>query len=171
MENLSIYSAIRRRLPHPGLRLLIGPIALMLSGFALRAAAPAVAARLGLAPDGSLALTFRDLAGICGWLALAWTGARVFDILIMRAALAARRPGPYPRLLGDLVRAVFFAAAGAAILMLVSPPPGSRSPLSASRCATSSAISSPASRSASIMPSALPIGSRRRRAAPAASRS
>jgi small-conductance mechanosensitive channel/CRP-like cAMP-binding protein len=102
---------------------LIGPAALTLSGFALRAATPAVAARLGLAPDGSLALILRDLAGICGWLALAWAGARLFDVLLLRAALAARRPGPYPRLLGDLVRAVLFAAAGAAILMLVFEQP------------------------------------------------
>lgn len=102
---------------------MIGQAALTLSGFGLRAAAPAVAARPGLAPEESLALMLRDLAGICGWLALAWAGARLFDVLILRAALAARRSGPYPRLLGDLVRAVLFAAAGAAILMLVFEQP------------------------------------------------
>jgi small-conductance mechanosensitive channel/CRP-like cAMP-binding protein len=104
-------------------RPLIVPGALALFAFALRAAAPAVAHRLGLAPDGGLALALRDLAGVCGWLCLAWTGARLFDVLLSRAALAARRSAPYPRLLGEMARAVFFAAAGVAILMLVFEQP------------------------------------------------
>ncbi len=108
---------------HPGFRPLVGPAALALSGFALRAAAPAVAGGLGLAPQGALALTLRDLAGVCGWLSLAWAGARLFDVLLSRAALAAQRPGPYPRLLGDLARAVLFLGAGAAILTLVFEQP------------------------------------------------
>ena len=120
---MSIHSASRKRLPYPGIRLVIGPAALTLLGFALQTATPAVAAQLGLAPDGSLALTFRGFAGICSWLALAWTGARLFDTIILRAALASQHQSPYPRLLGDVVRAVFFAAAGAAILMLVFEQP------------------------------------------------
>ncbi|MDI3309024.1 MAG: mechanosensitive ion channel family protein [Acetobacteraceae bacterium] len=103
---------------HPGFRPLIGPAALAIAGFALSGAAPAIAARLGLAPDGGLAAVLRAIGGIGGWLALAWAGARLFDILLLRASLVARRP-PYPRLLGDMVRVVLFAAAVLAILMLV----------------------------------------------------
>lgn len=108
---------------YPSFRPLVGPAVLALFAFALRAAAPAVAARLGLAPDGAVALTLRDLAGVCGWISLAWTGARLFDISLSRAALASRRSAPYPRLLGDMARAVLFAAAGVAILMLVFEQP------------------------------------------------
>jgi small-conductance mechanosensitive channel len=115
--------ATDERSRHPGFHSLIPPAALVLSGFALRAVAPAAAAWLGLAPDGVVALVLRDLAGVCGWLALAWAGARLFDALLLRAALAARRPEPYPRLLGDMVRAVLFAAAGVAVLMLVFEQP------------------------------------------------
>ena len=32
----------------------------------------------------------RASAGVIGWLALAWAAARLFDILLLRAALAAR---------------------------------------------------------------------------------
>jgi small-conductance mechanosensitive channel/CRP-like cAMP-binding protein len=112
-------SATGERLRHPTFRPLVGPAALALACFALRAAAPAVAARLGVAPAGGPAAALRDLAGIGGWLALAWAGARLFDVLLLRAALAARRPAPYPRLLGDMVRAALFVTAGVAILMLV----------------------------------------------------
>ncbi|MBD0274741.1 MAG: mechanosensitive ion channel family protein [Acetobacteraceae bacterium] len=101
-----------------GFRPLMGPAALALAGFGLRAAAPALAQWLGLAAEGSFALAARDLGGIGGWLALAWGGARSFDILLLRAA-ATRRDTPYPRLLGDLVRVVLFAAAAVAIVMLV----------------------------------------------------
>ncbi len=104
---------------HFHFRPLIGPAALALAGFALRAAAPALARWLGLAAEGNLALTVRDLGGVGGWLALAWGGARLFDILLLRAAAATRRDTPYPRLLGDLVRVVLFAAAAVAIVMLV----------------------------------------------------
>jgi small-conductance mechanosensitive channel len=111
--------APERRSRRLGLHPLVAPAALALSGFALRAAAPSLAARIGLAPDAVFALVLRDIAGICGWIALAWAGARLFDALLLRAALAARRPEPYPRLIGDMARAVLFAAAGVAILMLV----------------------------------------------------
>ncbi len=104
---------------HFHFRPLIGPAALALVGFALRAAAPALARWLGLAAEGNLALTVRDLGGVGGWLALAWGGARLFDILLLRAAAVTRRDTPYPRLLGDLVRVVLFAAAAVAIVMLV----------------------------------------------------
>lgn len=103
----------------PSFRLLIAPGVLAAAGFALRAAAPALAARLGLPADGAAAAALRDLGGTVGFFALAWAGARLFDALLLRAALVARRPTPFPRLLGDLVRAALFAAAGAAVLMLI----------------------------------------------------
>ena len=108
-----------RRLRDPSFRPLIGPGALATAGFALRAAAPALGARLGLAEEGDAAAALRDLGGIVGFLALAWAGARLFDTLLLRAGLLARRAAPFPKLLGDLVRVALFAAAGVAILMLV----------------------------------------------------
>jgi CRP-like cAMP-binding protein len=53
------------------------------------------------------------------WLALAWLCARVFDLLLRRAAAVSCRPAPYPRLLGDLVRVALFSVAGLAILLFV----------------------------------------------------
>lgn len=94
----------------PNLRSVLGPAALTLLGAALHAVAPA----------GAL---LRDLAGVVTWFSLAWTGARLFDLLLLRTARAARRPVPYPRLLGDVVRGVLFAAAGVAILLLVFDQP------------------------------------------------
>ena len=87
----------------PSLRPVLGPAALCASAFALQALAPGAA----------------TVAGVAAWLGLAWTAARVFDLLLLRAAWAARRPLPYPRLLGDLVRGACFGAAGIAILLLV----------------------------------------------------
>ena len=107
----------------PSLRPLIGPVALTLLGFSLRAAAPLILGWLGLEAGAPLGTVLRDLAGTVFWLGLAWAGARLFDLLLLRAAQAARRPSPYPRLLGDLVRAVLFAAAGVAILLLVFDQP------------------------------------------------
>ena len=104
---------------HSNLRPLIGPAALAVAGFALRAAAAALARWTGLEAEGDTAGVLRDLGGVAGWLALAWGGARLFDILLLRAAAATRRDTPYPRLLGDLVRAVLFLAAAAAIVILV----------------------------------------------------
>ena len=98
---------------------MVAPAALALAGFALRAATPGLARWLGLPPDGVFAPVLRDVAGVCGWIALAWAGARLFDALLLRTADAARRPEPYPRLLGDMARAALFAAAGLAILVLV----------------------------------------------------
>ena len=97
---------------------MLGPATLALLGFALHRAGP-----LGLAPDGAAATILRDVAGVASWLGLAWAGARLFDVLLLRAARAAARPVPYPRLLGDLVRAALFAAAGIAILLLVFDQP------------------------------------------------
>ena len=99
--------------------MVVAPAALALAGFALRAAAPGLAGWLGLPADGVFARVLRDVAGVCGWMALAAAGARLFDALLLRAAHAARRPEPYPRLLGDMARAVLFAAAALAILVLV----------------------------------------------------
>ena len=61
----------------------------------------------------------RDVTGICAWLALAWSFARFFDVLLRRAAAVSRRPAPYPRLLADLVRVALFMAACVAILLFV----------------------------------------------------
>jgi small-conductance mechanosensitive channel/CRP-like cAMP-binding protein len=87
--------------------------------FLLRASAPALAVRLGLSSEGTAALMLADLAGIGFWLAMAWMGARLFDLSLRRAALVGRRSAPYPRLLGDLVRVALFVSAGVAILMQV----------------------------------------------------
>lgn len=103
----------------PSFHPLIGPGALALLGFLLQAAAPGIAAHLGLAQDGAPALVLRLLAGTGAWLGLAWAGARLFDLLLLRAALVTRRGAPYPRLLSDMVRAVLFAAAAAVIVTLV----------------------------------------------------
>src|SRR5689334_23456077 len=87
-----------------GLRPLIGPLALTAAGFVAHALAPVAAEWLGRSYRvGALAL--RDLTGIWAWLALAWSCARGFDILLRRTAVISRRPAPYPRLLTDLVRA------------------------------------------------------------------
>jgi small-conductance mechanosensitive channel/CRP-like cAMP-binding protein len=95
----------------PGFRPLIGPAALALTGFLLRAVLPV------LPEDGveaQLLVAVRAAAGIAGWLALAWAAARLFDILLLRAATVARRP-PYSRLLGDMARGVLFISAVLAI--------------------------------------------------------
>jgi small-conductance mechanosensitive channel/CRP-like cAMP-binding protein len=102
-----------------GFRPLIGPVALTAAGFTVHALAPLTAASLGLSSGGAGALALRDLTGIWAWLALAWSCARLFDLLLRRAAVFSRRPAPYPRLLADLVRAALFAAAGVAILLFV----------------------------------------------------
>jgi small-conductance mechanosensitive channel/CRP-like cAMP-binding protein len=103
----------------PNLKPLLGPAGLVLACFLLGAAVPALLPGLGLPRDGMAAGALRVLAGTGFWLGLAWAGARLFDLLLLRAALTARRSAPYPRLLSDMVRAALFAAATAAILMLV----------------------------------------------------
>ena len=90
----------------PSLTPVLGPAALCVTAFAVQA----------LMPAGGLP---GILAGVVAWLALAWTGARIFDLVLARAAWATQRPVPYPRLLGDLVRGAFFGAAAIAILLLV----------------------------------------------------
>ncbi|WP_240046922.1 mechanosensitive ion channel family protein [Paracraurococcus ruber] len=97
----------------PGPGPLILPAALALGGFLLQGAAPRWLP--AMAPAHALAA----LAGALGWLGLAWTGARCFDLLLRRAARATRREAPYPRLLSDLVRALLFAGAAAAIVTQV----------------------------------------------------
>ncbi|MBV8400061.1 MAG: mechanosensitive ion channel family protein [Acetobacteraceae bacterium] len=98
---------------------LLAPILLATTGFLAYALAPAIAEWFGLLPRGTGVLVIRDLAGICAWLALAWTCGRVVEILLRRAAAVSRRPAPYPRLLTDLIRAALFAGASAAILLFV----------------------------------------------------
>ncbi|MDO9708137.1 mechanosensitive ion channel family protein [Paracraurococcus lichenis] len=99
--------------PSPGLLPLILPAALALGGLLLQAAAP------GLAAEGMPAEALRILGGVAGWLGLAWTGARIFDRVLQRAARVTRRATPYPRLLSDMLRAVLFAAAIAVIVTQV----------------------------------------------------
>jgi small-conductance mechanosensitive channel/CRP-like cAMP-binding protein len=98
---------------------LAGPAAVTLACFALRAAMPEITRHLGPLADGWLLGAAAGLAGMGGWIALAWTGARLFDLLLLRAARTARRSAPYPRLLGDLVRVVLFTAAGVLITVQV----------------------------------------------------
>ena len=88
----------------PSLKPVLSPAALCVIAFMLQSLTSGVAARI---------------AGVAGWLGLAWTAARVFDVLLLRAAWASQRPLPYPRLLGDLVRGACFGTAGIAILLLV----------------------------------------------------
>ena len=102
-----------------GLRALIGPAALATAFFIAYALASAAAQWLGLSSGGAGALTLRDMTGVCAWLALAWSCARLFDVLLRRAAAVSRRPAPYPRLLADLVRVALFVAASVAILLFV----------------------------------------------------
>jgi small-conductance mechanosensitive channel/CRP-like cAMP-binding protein len=97
-------------------RTLILPAILAAAAFAVLAAPPATPwLPLGV---GSLETTHR-LAGIVGWLALAWLGSRLFDLLLERTMLSRRGPVQYPRLLGDLVRALLFGLALLAIFVYV----------------------------------------------------
>jgi small-conductance mechanosensitive channel len=99
-----------------GYRPLIGPALLTAIGFTAYALAPWLADRLRL--TGLPIQVVQDLAGVAGWLALAWLGGRLCDLLLLRAARVARR-APYPRLLADLLRVALFAAAGVAILLAI----------------------------------------------------
>jgi small-conductance mechanosensitive channel/CRP-like cAMP-binding protein len=92
-------------------RKLVGPALLTAAGFLAYALAP----HLGLDPAATLAL--RDLVGIGSWLALAWTGGRACDRLLLRATRMSGHP--YPRLLSDLLHVALFAAAVVAILLAV----------------------------------------------------
>jgi small-conductance mechanosensitive channel/CRP-like cAMP-binding protein len=98
---------------------LIGPAALTAAGFVTHALLPTIADRLHLAPESPGRLVLHHSTGIMAWLALAWLCARVFDLLLRRAAAVSCRPAPYPRLLGDLVRVALFSVAGLAILLFV----------------------------------------------------
>ena len=79
---------------------------------------PAAAVLCGLAWLATPGLP-PEPGGVALCLGLAWGAARCFDLLLLRAARVARRPAPYPRLLGDLVRGLLFLLAGLAILLLV----------------------------------------------------
>ena len=81
-----------------GLRPLIGPAALATAFFIAYALAPATAQWLGLSSGGAGALALRDMTGVCAWLALAWSCARLFDVLLRRAAAVSRRPARTPEL-------------------------------------------------------------------------
>jgi small-conductance mechanosensitive channel/CRP-like cAMP-binding protein len=80
---------------------------------------PQIDARIALVPEGDASAALRSGAGVLAWVALAWLGARIGDLVLYRAARSAGRRTPYPRLLHDLVRAVLFGAAGVAILVFV----------------------------------------------------
>jgi small-conductance mechanosensitive channel/CRP-like cAMP-binding protein len=71
----------------------------------------------GLGDQGRSLL--RHAAGVLEWLALAWLGSRLFDLLVSRAMGAGVEAARYPRLLGDLVRALLFGLAIVAILVYV----------------------------------------------------
>jgi hypothetical protein len=98
-------------------RPLIGPALLTGAGFTAYALAPRLAERLAL--DELPAQALHDLAGVWAWLALAWLGGRVCDLLLLRAGQMSQRSAPYPRLLADLLRVALFAAAAVAILLAV----------------------------------------------------
>jgi len=100
-------------------RSLIGPSLLCAAGFLGYAFMPWLARALNLAPQGDVALVLQELAGLCGWLSLAWAGARLLDLLLHRAAILSQRGAPYPRLLADLLRVVLFAAAFVGVLLTV----------------------------------------------------
>jgi len=70
------------------------------------------AGEYGLAPGFSMA------GGVTGWFALAWAGVIVVDMAVRRAEIVRKGVAP-PRLLQDLARVVFFAAAILAILAFV----------------------------------------------------
>src|SRR4051812_34308248 len=99
----------------PSLQPVIGPATLALAGFLLQAMAAGAMEQLGLSAASAAALVLQLAAGISAWLGLAWTGARLFDVLLLRAARVTRRAAPYPRLLSDMVRAVLFAGSAATI--------------------------------------------------------
>jgi small-conductance mechanosensitive channel/CRP-like cAMP-binding protein len=103
----------------PNVRPLIGPAALAFAGFLLRAAMPDLAED---SVEAHLLRVLRASAGVIGWLALAWAVARLFDILLLRAALAARR-APYSRLLSDMARSVIFVSAALIIAAQVFEQP------------------------------------------------
>jgi small-conductance mechanosensitive channel len=100
-------------------RLLVGPVLLACCGLALFAEAPALVARLDLAPDATGAKFIHDAAGIWMFLALAWVASRCGDILMRRVALVSRGGVAYPRLLTDLLRALLFVVAVSMILHFV----------------------------------------------------
>src|SRR4051812_44935596 len=100
-------SGVGKGMGQPNVWPLIGPAALAFAGFLLRAAMPALADD---SVEAHLLRVLRASAGVIGWLALAWAAARLFDILLLRAALAARR-APYSRLLSDMARSVIFVSA------------------------------------------------------------
>jgi small-conductance mechanosensitive channel len=78
--------------------------------------APGIA---GLRPGDPMLVAVRDIAGIAAWIAGAWFLARLFDLLLRRAALSAPRPVPYPRLLSDLVHGAIFVLAAVGVLVFV----------------------------------------------------
>jgi CRP-like cAMP-binding protein/small-conductance mechanosensitive channel len=89
------------------------------AGFLAYALAPDLANWLDLAPQSTGALMLHHLSGVWVWLALAWSCARLFEVLLQRAAVVSGRSTPYPRLLTDLLRAALFAAAAVAIVLFV----------------------------------------------------
>ena len=100
-------------------RMLVGPLLLSAAGLLCYAFAQPIAAWLRLAPGSGAAAVLEQLTGIAGWLALAWSCARLLDLLLHRAAIVSRRSAPYPRLLADLLRVLLFAGAVVAVLLWV----------------------------------------------------
>ena len=56
---------------------LLAPVLLAMAGFFAYALAPSIAEWFGLLPSGAGVLVIRDVAGICAWLALAWSCGRL----------------------------------------------------------------------------------------------
>jgi len=104
-------------------RSLIGPAIAAGAGLAVFVSTSAIVTALNLKPNGTTSLLLHDTSGVWLFLALAWLVARCCDLFLRRLAIISRDGTPYPRLLTDLLRAVFFAIAAALILLVVFEQP------------------------------------------------
>jgi small-conductance mechanosensitive channel len=98
---------------------LIAPALVLAAAVAAVLSAPPLETDFPLLPGMVTWTTARSGAAMVAWLALAWLAARSCDLLLHRAAQAARRAAPYPRLLHDLLRALLFGLAIVVILVFV----------------------------------------------------
>ena len=106
-------------MPSPGYRHLALPTAVALATAAVGSLSRHIPAWAGLEPDDRLVNILRDSASAVLWIAAAWFTARLFDLLLRRAASAGPHPSPYPRLLSDLVHGALFILAIIGILVFV----------------------------------------------------
>jgi small-conductance mechanosensitive channel/CRP-like cAMP-binding protein len=105
-----------------GFRSLLVPALLSGAGFLIQGLGPDLPGWDSMVPYAFLARTVPYLAGIAGWLGLAWFGARSLDLLLVRAVARGDQAQP-PRLLQDLARVLLFGMAGLAILSFVFDQP------------------------------------------------